>query len=318
MTVGRRRIFELGALAAGSAAVEACSGARPVPIGIDEVEHLLNEIDRVVGNVERLDADATRFGIHGGAAAAHVARGREHCLGLLTTLCFMGTYRDVSEATRDDPRVKAHLERTLPRIRSIVEGARAHLDGMTEEELDAIDQRLLRDSDLPMRIMEQVDDYAKEGNVPLNQRAYLRVSTAELSSRFRYQGVRSASRKLSSSFRRVESAAMAKVGVEQLDEAPDEHLPPSASPFAMPAEGRRGSADESCVVDEDCGPRLRCSVGTCQRTTSRSDQLRDDAWDVTKIGLWLLIPPACGVGVLVLLTSLFMVIVSGILHSSED
>ncbi len=314
MTVGRRRIFELGALAAGSAAVEACSGARPVPIGIDEVEHLLNEIDRVVGNVEQLDADAARFGIHGGAAAAHVARGREHCLGLLTTLCFMGTYRNVPEAIRDDPRVKAHLERTLPRIRSVVEGARAHLDGMSEEELDAIDRRLLRDSDLPMRSMEQVDDYAKEGKVPLDQRAYLRVSTAELSSRFRYQGVLSASRKLSSSFGRVEAAAMAKLGVEERSEEPS----PSTGLLSMPAEGRLGSVDESCVVDEDCTGRLRCSVGACRPMTSRSDQLMDDAWDVTKIGLWLLIPPACGVGVLVLLTSLFMVIVSGILHSSED
>ena len=327
MTIRRRDVFGLGALGAGALALEGCGGGflsgAGASMSVDDVDRLLARVDLVVEKLGKLDADPKRFGIEG--SGKDVAEGRERCLGLLTTLCFLGTYRELRDDVRHDPRVEAHLRKTMPRIQATLAGARAHLGAISDAELSSIEQRLLDEPDLTMRIMEQVDAYAKTIDVPFAQRTYLRVSTAELAARFRYDGATRAVSKLSRTFDRIASARAGTVGDPSSSGAGAAPVAPPEcistqrwNVLASPGESK-GVAGESCRTDGDCGDLLTCRWGVCTgNDTPSSARIMDAAKQTAKVGLWLLIPPACGLGVLVLLTSLFMVIVAGLVRAGED
>lgn len=323
MTVGRRKIFGLGVLGLGAVAAGACTGPFPGPgaaMGPLEIERLLRELDDVVVRLEALDPDTKRFGIRGQSPAIDAEKKR--CIALLTTLCFVGTYRHVPESTWNEPRVAAHLERTLPRIRAVLSSAREQLVGMPDAQADAIDARFEAEPELPMRIMEQVDEYAKQIEVPLEQRTYLRLSTAELAARFRYEGTRAVTGKLASSYGRILDARLAELGVS--DDVPDEaHRPldlgasakSSGSPAGQPLLGKSairpvGEAGESCVHENDCEEHLTCSDSVCV-LESKSKLVKGTAGDMAIWGAIFLIPPLCAIGVLILLQALFVAIVSG-------
>jgi hypothetical protein len=316
MTMRRRDVFGLGALGAGAVALEGCGGGfvsgGGASMSADDVDRLLARVDRVVERLGMLDADPKRFGIEG--SGKEVDAGRERCLGLLTTLCFLGTYRELRDEVRHDPRVEAHVEKTMPRIQATLAGARAHLGAMSDEDLASIERRLLDEPDLAMRIMEQVDDYAKTIDVPFAQRTYLRVSTAELAARFRYDGATRAVTKLSRTFDRIVSA---RTGAPEL--APPACDAAERSNVLASPTFSRGVAGESCTTDSDCGELLTCRWGVCTgNDTPSSARIMDAAKQSAKWGLWLLIPPACSIGVLILLTSLFMVIVAGLVAAGGD
>ena len=119
-------------------------------------------------------------------------------------------------------------------------------------------------------------------------------------------------RKLSSNFSRILDAKIADLGLA--DPAPDgERMkrPRSNLLAGAFAKKTRGEAGESCVTDDDCEESLACTVGECA-PKPKSAALEKNAAQVAKVGLWLLIPPACAIGVLVLLEALFLAIVSGL------
>lgn len=332
MTLRRRDLFGLGALGLGAVALEGCGTPvirRPgAAMTARDVDRMLDELDRVVAHLEALDADPTRFGIRG--HSVEVAQGKQRCIALLTTLCFMGTYRDVPESVWREPHVAAHLARSLPRIKATIASARDHLAGMTEDEVATIERGLTHDPDLPMKIMERMDGYAKELDVPLEQRTYLRLTTAQLAARYRHEGIREVIGKLVSSYGRVLKTRMAEVGVEEdaVERAtvcapqPRGALSKSrgllASPdISGPLTSALGEVGESCVSATDCQTGLDCIEGEC-KPLARSERLMNTNRDVSKWGAIFLIPPLCGIGALILLESLFIVVVAGILHAGGD
>jgi hypothetical protein len=318
----------LGALGVGTLALEACGGSPAggpvVPPSASEIERRLAELDHVLRRLDALDSDVKSFGVRG--EGAEITHGRARCLAMLTALCCLGTYRDVPAAVWQEPRVEAHLSRALPRIDATLGAARHHLATMSDEHLAAIDERLGRDPDLPMRIMERVDAYAKEIGVPLDQRTYLRVSTLQLASRYRDEGTKHVTRKLTAVYGRLLDARLAELGLED-DPAEDVPTPRRAegggsTPRAASFLGWPDAPDPrgiggACRSDFQCAEGLACEYGQCV-PVPRSRQLLRTTKKTAIYGALFLIPPLCGIGVLILLQCLFMVIVAGIMSAGGD
>ncbi len=207
----------LGALGLGAIAIDGCGGFLPwgktATLDADDVERLLRELDHVVLQLKALEADPTQFGIKK-ATKAEADAAHATCIRLLTTLCFMGTYRDVPEALWRNPDIERRLAETLPKIYSTIRAARNHLVEMRNEEAADIDKELERDPGLTMRIMERVDDYAKQIHVPIEQRTYLRTATAQLAGRFRYEGTKEVTSKLTSKYDRNLSVRVSSLGMQ--------------------------------------------------------------------------------------------------------
>src|SRR6202042_3006297 len=106
------------------------------------------------------------------------------------------------------------LAETLPKIYSTLRAARNHLVEMSNEEAADIDKELERDPNLTMRIMERVDDYAKQIHVPIEQRTYLRTATAQLAGRFRFEGTKEVTSKLTSKYDRNLSVRVSSLGMQ--------------------------------------------------------------------------------------------------------
>ncbi len=143
MTLARRQVLGWGALGIGAFALDGCGAGFPWSKTATEpadVEPLLRELDQVVVRLESLEPDMQKFGIksHG----PELERGRDACIRLLTTLCFLGTYRHVPESLWSDPRIEARLAKTLPRINSVLKAARDELVKIGPEEAARVDERL--------------------------------------------------------------------------------------------------------------------------------------------------------------------------------
>ena len=459
MTLGRRHVLGLGALGAGAVALDACgslpwaksAGAVPSPGDVDRV---LSELDAVLARLGALEPDPTRFGIKRERSVPAAVDAVKH---IMTTVCCLGSYRDVPETYWHEPRVEDHLSKTLPFIHRTIEKARAYIDGLSAEDVARIDRRLQRDPDLTMRVMEKVDDYAKEIHAPLEQRTYLRTATAQLSGRFRFEGLKEVSSKLTSKYAKTLASRKSDFGM-----APDENaggggdeqktqptplrvqfhtratpddvraatcalvpavtdsgemhpilldweefrcptaverstaphpirggvhveaqdggvnlvtlvvyppadatydlaevvtklgrelmarvddrvraavgeacstsdtchglrcirercVDPSAPPKAPPiASAHLGSRGDSCRGDADCSEPNTCVHGACDPNERTSSKLMKTTGKVAKWGAILLIPPICAIGILVLLTCLFMVIVAGFEYAGGD
>jgi hypothetical protein len=216
MTIaGRRQILGWGALGIGAMTLDGCDGVLPwgkAPAAPPaDIHRLLAELDGVMLRLGSLDPRPERFGVRSGRP--HVAEGKATCKRLLTTLCAMGTYRDVPEALWREPRVEEHLARTLPEVYATIRGARNHLAELTEDEAFTIEKRLKDDPELAMRVMERVDDYAKQIDVPLEQRTYLRTATVQLSGRYRYEGAKEVTSKLVAQYDRALAQRRGELGM---------------------------------------------------------------------------------------------------------
>ena len=330
MTPRRRQVFGWGALGLGALTLEGCgagllSEGGP-PVTADEVEHLLLELDRTIVGLDALDPDPKELGIRG--RSARVDQGRERCLELLRTLCFVGAYRRVPQEVWHEPRIAAHLARTLPRIQASIAAAHDHLGSMGDDEIAAIDKRFTNEPQLAMRIMERVDAYAQAIDVPIDQRTYLRMSTLQLAGRFRFEGTDLVKSKLTKKYDTLLARKISELGNDssELAERESEPLQRSLPVPSMESQhllgatvARPGTEGESCVGDVDCAEPLTCVESTCSMSrTPKSKQLLSTARAVAKVGAWLLLPPTCGISVLVLLVDLFMVIVAGIEYAGEE
>lgn len=306
MTLDRRHLFGLGALGLGAAALEGCAStpSSPKAPSAREVEHMLVELDLVLARLEAHDADPARFGIH--SRGAEIEGAQERCLALLRTLCFLGAYRDVPDEVWDDPGVAAHLERALPRIEATLAAAHEQLEALDPAEARAIDERLARDPDLPMHIMGIVDAQAKEIGVPLEQRISLRTTTAQIAHRYRSDGARRATQKTARVYCRMLDARLAEMGVD---------LPRPERSFAFDG-SRTAAAGSAPLRTLIAAPAVAAPSAAVEPATSK--ELMTTARKLAIAGAWCMIPPACGVGVLILLNALFLVIVAGIIHAGEE
>lgn len=457
MTLGRRHVLGLGALGAGAVALDACGAppwaksAGPSPSDVDGV---LSQLDAVLARLGALEPDPTHFGIKRERSIPAAVDAVKH---IMTTVCCLGSYRDVPESYWHEPRVEDHLSKTLPYIHTTIEKARAYIDNLSAEDVARIDRRLQRDPNLTMRVMEKVDDYAKEIHAPLEQRTYLRTATMELSGRFRFEGLKEVSSKLTSKYAktlaqrkndfglapdenagggddapktlptplrvqfhtratpedvraatcalvpavtdsgeihpvlldweefrcptaierstaahpirggvhyepgeggmnvvtvviypppdvtfdltdittklgrelkaRVEDRVQGAVGEACTtsdtchglrcikERCVDPSAPPKSPPIASAHLGERGDA---CRTDKDCADPNTCVHGACDPNERTSSKLMKTTGKVAKWGAILLIPPICAVGILVLLTCLFMVIVAGFEYAGGD
>jgi hypothetical protein len=411
MTVSRRELFGLGALGVGAVATGGCVGFLPWGRASDQpdLDALLRELDRVILHLRALEPDPKRFGIKPGSdfEAGHAAS-----LRLMTTACLMGTYRHLPESTWREPAVERRLAETLPLIHDTLLAARNHLVETSDDECERIDRRLEKDPDLTMRIIERIDEYASQAEVPIEQRTYLRTATAQLAGRFRFEGMKEVKAKLTSKwdrtlaarkndlgfpatseveaddqttglrarFRTRASASEVRVaackieprvvldGMERRilldsDDYPcpnrpddailgnvhvehdkdganvvtiivyssDESLSASVTDIARrlqlvlekgappPPTRLLGAAGESCRTRVDCEGDLDCTDGTCGgEGKAGSAKLLHTTGEVVKWGAWLLIPPICAIGFLVLTVALFMVIVAGCMYAAGN
>jgi hypothetical protein len=363
MTIGRRDVMSWGALGLGAAAVGGCGdgvrsrkspivgGAAPPTASPEDVERLLAELDRVLLEMKSIESEAGRA-----ARARGVADGATRettCTRLLTTLCVMGTYRDVPRSMWQEPRVEERLARTMPDIHATIGAARKHLVDITDNHGARIDRQLREDPDLTMRIMERIDEEGKRIHIPLEQRLHLRAATTQLSGRLRFEGTKDVTAGLVARFDRAVASRRSLLAKEGNPDAPPDPAPSSVAsgsasapapappppPDGMPpawppalAQPRPelapspraparplGEAGESCRTSADCEESL-CGEGVCRtrERVPRSERLNKTTKKVAIVGLRTLIPPICAIGVLVLLTCLFMVIVAGAMSASGD
>lgn len=211
MTVGRRQLVGWGALGLGAVALDGCGALLPwgksPAMNADEVDRVLAELDGVVRNLEALEPDVTKFGMKGGGE--HVAQGTAICTRLLTALCTLGTLRDVPRDFWKEPRVEARLAKAIPRIHASISTALGYLANIDDEEGARFDNRLKHDPDITTRILERVDEYAKQARVPFEQRTYLRTATTQLSWRMRYEGTKDVTTKLAAKYQRAVGTTLA-------------------------------------------------------------------------------------------------------------
>lgn len=221
--IGRRQIFGLGALGLGAAAVGgANSGCGFLPFGKSpsepDIEDMLRELDHIVAELQTLEPEPKKFGIKPGT---DFDAGKATSIRLLRTLCFMGTYRHVPEAVWKEPRIEKRLEDTLPQIHATITAARNHLVEMSDEEYARIDKQLMKDPEIAMRILERVDDYASQINVPIEQRTYLRLSMADLAGRYRHEGMKEVTSKLAAKYDRTLKLRRNELGFPTDEPEPD-------------------------------------------------------------------------------------------------
>jgi hypothetical protein len=230
MTIARRHFVGLGAASLGAVALDGCGGLFKTASAprSDEIDRLLAQLDHVVAGLKSLEPDVKRFGIDPSTPKSDV--GRAAAKRLLTTICCLGSYRDVPQAVWEEPRVAAHLGKTLPDINEAINKARAHLANLDAGEAARIDKKLKDDPNLTMRIMERVDEYANQIDVPFEQRTYLRTATAQIAGRFRYEGTKEVTSKLASQYQRMLTSRVNTLGMQGEVETGGEEEPKKTTP----------------------------------------------------------------------------------------
>ncbi len=420
----RRQLLGLGAVGLGAVALESCVAlpwARPPSISgggdPEELDRILQQLDATVAKLRSSKPDPA-------SSHPNAAEGHKTITTALATMCLVGTYRDLPEGAKHEPRIERRLAEALPEIHHATVAARNYLTEMSGELRTRIDKALLGDPELPMRVMERIDEQAKQYGVPLEQRTYLRTSTAQLAWRFRTQGTAAVTSELTTKYDRSVARKTAELGMpiggeEELHlsggetarakfrshasladirratcslaphavidgrnrpidlqwRAPDGEFrcPQPVEPDAIqgdvvvevdpaglivtvelfpPPDGtaagleelneakqnivlelrrrterspsrskRLGMRGESCRSNGDC--EEKCISGTCvpmtegMKLTTSAKVLRDTA-KVAKVGAYLLIPPICFVGILVLLGCMFVAIVAGFMAAGGN
>ncbi len=256
MTIARRQVVGLGALGIGAFALDGCGSLLPLGQSAaahpEDVDRILRELDHVIADLGTLEADPTRFGIKG--HGVDVETGRAMCMRLLKMLCFLGTYRDIPESMWTEPRIAERLAKTLPQIHAVIVASRNQLANLDEAEGARIDKRLQDDAGITTRILERIDEYAKQVHVPLEQRTYLRTATMQLAGRFRYEGTKDVTAKLAQKFARTSAQRLAALGM-QLDQdaqtggdqKPEEPAPMRAQFHTQASAAQARSA--ACSID---------------------------------------------------------------------
>jgi hypothetical protein len=87
-----------------------------------------------------------------------------------------------------------------------------------------------------------------------------------------------------------------------------------------PSSGPRiGEDGHACLSDDECDSTY-CKQGVCADAKTRPDsaKLMKTTGKVAKVGVWLLIPPICAIGILVLLTCAFMAFTAGIMSAAGN
>jgi hypothetical protein len=236
MTIGRRQVVGLGVLGIGATALDGC-GALPwghtPSMDSGEAERLFSQLDHVLGKLQALEPDTRRFGIK--PDNEFVPAGEATVKRLLTALCFLGTYRDIPDPLKKDPRIEARVMDAAMHVGPTVDMALRYLVQLPDDEMARIDAKLQKDERLTMRIMERVDDYAKQIDVPLEQRTYLRTATLQLAGRYRNEGIQEITAKLASKFQRTVDAKLNELGIpgdaDSSGDAADAGAPPNVLPI---------------------------------------------------------------------------------------
>jgi hypothetical protein len=320
MTIGRRGALGLGAFGIGSVALGGCGSTLPegersttgagVPptIPMEDLDRLLSDHDRVMAHLRASDPGQAR-------TANDQETGDPTCSRILEAVCLMGTYRDVPHAAWRERRVEKRMADTLPGVHATLAVARQHLAEISDAHGSRIDDMLRDEPDFPMRVLERIDEHAKRIRVPTEQRLHLRLAVTQLSSRLRYEGTKEVTSSLVAKFDRALASRASLLGVRAKSEPPQDPAPAGPSTAQGPPhihDRPRGSVGESCLSNDDCDSLL-CSSSACKVVEpfkSPSDRLRATTKKTAVVGLYLLIPPICAIGVLVLLTCLFMLIVA--------
>jgi len=188
----RRDVLGLGALGLGAATLDGCAifpwPQRP-PMSERDLEKILAELDARLEKIRGAKSTVHLVEIGKLDASAEDA-GRDAVAKIVAALHVIGTYRDIPESARTLEHVEKHFAENVPEAFETIGGARDWIKQTARDDFAKLDRRLKRDPNAPMKIMERVDELGKELEIPIEQRAYLRTATAQLTSRFRDQGTR--------------------------------------------------------------------------------------------------------------------------------
>jgi hypothetical protein len=150
---------------------------------------MLRQLEQRLDALKESKPRPERFGIANNDTET-IERGHHSVVRTLSALHLLGTYRQIPDDAKREPRVHERFARAAGDVQEVVTDARDSLVEMDDGLRARIDARLRREPDLPMRVMETIDELANSANVPLAQRTFLRTTTAQLSWRLKNQGTR--------------------------------------------------------------------------------------------------------------------------------
>ena len=190
--MNRRDVLGLGALGLSAATLDGCAFFPwPAHAAVSErdLEKILAQLDARLTKISGATSSMTMPGV-GKMDASADHDGRDAIAKIISALHVIGTYREIPEESRALEHVEKHFNENMPEAFRAITGSRDWIKKTSEENFAKLDKRFKRDPDMPMKIMERVDEIAKTFEIPVEQRTYLRTATAQLTWRFRAQGTR--------------------------------------------------------------------------------------------------------------------------------
>jgi hypothetical protein len=148
---------------------------------------VLAKMDVVLRAVRTSKPDPARFDV-AEKDPAKIAAAHDLVAKSLGAMHTMATFGALSQESQQHPDVQRRMWAALPDVHEATMGMTDQLDSVTAEERRKIDERLRKDPDLPMRIIERIDEQAKQSDIPHAQRLRMRTIATHLAWRLKTQG----------------------------------------------------------------------------------------------------------------------------------
>jgi hypothetical protein len=187
MSIDRREVLKLGALASVSGSGCAALLANPGAVGSASLGGFLGALDEAMKGVAGGDFFQKHYS---GPApdpelAARARVGEELTKKTMRSLLMVGTLAELPPEQLAHESVQARLRASMGEFDEAMFGMSSLLENLTASDRSAIGKALRDDPDLGMRLMGEVDQEAASFGVSLKQRTKLRAAAAEVTSRLR-------------------------------------------------------------------------------------------------------------------------------------
>jgi hypothetical protein len=210
MGIGRREALGLGIAATLEGCARQATPPAAIPLEARELGRTLDDLDRTVATIRARKPDPKRFGIREDETSGHDLIAKS-----LATMSVVATFRELPEETRIHPEVQRRMWRALPDIADSTLETADFLDGLTTEQRKRIDERLARDANFPMRILEKLDEDAGAHDIPASHRARLRTLGAHVTWKLKNQGATAVIEEIVSKMNRIQAHRGVDIEIER-------------------------------------------------------------------------------------------------------